>query len=191
MSGFVREDPKVAFVDNVGETALRTQIAAGTVEAGTLVVNFESSTVSVVSFARLPPDLGLIGVGDVVGRTGDDLSGAQYLFVNYDSVGRFVVAAEDDAAVGVLQNIPEATAGSTAIVRTFGRSLVRLSGTLAGGVFVCPSANGRAKETSVLADDGGTLTGGMASGRLIAGGDEDDTVAVWLAAYGVIPGALG
>lgn len=74
---------------------------------------------------------------------GEDLSGAQYLFMKlHGATGRVIKAGAGEASIGVLQNKP--SSGHACEIDRNGVSKVQFAATMDAGVQVTPDTNGKA-----------------------------------------------
>lgn len=125
-----------------------------------------------------------------------DLRTSQYFIVKVDSAGKAALAAAGDAAVGVLQNAPNAS--EIAIVRVAGRTKIVTAATPAAGSLVASDAAGKAKAASLAvtntSDAGGAtdaLLGSNVIAMLLATGVADTAVAAVIMHMGASPTTPG
>ncbi|OPL10755.1 MAG: hypothetical protein AVO38_16315 [delta proteobacterium ML8_D] len=107
----------------------------------------------------------------------EDLSDYQYHFVVLNTSGKVrLLDAEDEVAIGILQNAPES--GEAAEVMILGKSKCVANAALAIGTFVKPEYVGAADAGK--ADDAGTWWDAARGMVVESAGAEDDLCSVWL-----------
>jgi hypothetical protein len=98
---------------------------------------------------------------------GEDLSGAQFTAVDFDTSGNIVAATAGGTTIGTLINKPKANSGEAAQVCAFGTTKVVLGGTVAAGAQLAVGTGGKyvtAASTNVVC------------GRAFFGGAANDVV---------------
>ena len=123
------------------------------------------------------------GIMDLGYEAGEDLSSDQYRIVTLVAGKVLRPGAATDIPAGVLQNAPES--GEAATVRVVGVSKIVLGATLAENEWIGAEyvdATDAGKGAKVTADNA------LATGRCIAGGDEDELGEIMLSGNPVFLG---
>jgi hypothetical protein len=124
---------------------------------------------------------------------GADLSASQYCFVKLNSSGLVVLCGAGEAAIGILQNDPDAS-GKAATVAISGVSKIVAGGSITRGVRVASDGSGKAKTAvagSVNTSNSGTAADAVVAsftmGHILDTGVTDNIARMLLQPLGAVP----